>query len=210
MIERAIRASIHELQRDSGPTMTDQEALDRAIQASISVAGQHPVEGTEPKDEDTKYQALLEKSIQDSLASYQLHRRARGLRDDVTKDDQEVVPPLEPRETTAETVNSDDDEDVQLAIRKSKEEHEKSSAEEEIVLQYVKKQSLAEEAFRLRKLNHQGDQNQGLQDKGKLPNTANMTESAADEEALKLAIEESLKAQGDGEPSGSGETFTQA
>jgi hypothetical protein len=204
IIERAIRASVRELQNDSGSTMSDQEALNRAIQASISEAQLHPVEGP-PSDEDPGYKVLLEKSIQDSLANYQLRNRTRIVGDGVDTDDEEIQLAIQAsKEAPSSTVvDSDDDENVQLAIRKSEEEHQKSNAEEEIVLEYMKRQSLAEEALRLRRLKHQKDQSQKLKDKGKQGET--VTESAADEEALKLAIEESLKTAGGGEISGSGE-----
>lgn len=201
MIERAIRASVRELQNDPGSTMSDREALNRAIQASISESQRHPVEGP-ASDEDPGYKVLLEKSIQDSLANYQLRNRTRTVGDGANTDDEELQLAIQAsKEAPSSTVvDSDDDENVQLAIRKSKEEHKQSNAEEEIVLEYMKKQSLLEEALRLRRLEHQNNQSQKLEDEGK------QGESAADEEALKLAIEESLKSAGGGEASGSGVT----
>lgn len=76
MIERAIRASIKELQ-STETTLTDQEALKRAIQASVVESGQnHSFNGAGSSvdftEEDAEHQTLLEKAIEESLRSYSL------------------------------------------------------------------------------------------------------------------------------------------
>lgn len=163
MIERAIRASVRELQRSQGSQLTSQEALDRAIQASIAEANrgrsareEHP---SQISDEDAEHQALLEKAIQESLALHQSKSEA------------------------VDGVPGDDEEELKLAIQKSKEELSRAKTEEEIVLEYVKKQSLAEEE-------HRKAREAAVKVK---PEKSECNDSAADEEALRLAIEASLK-----------------
>jgi hypothetical protein len=225
MIERAIRASVKELQKAGGNT-NDSEALSRAIQASIAEANRRrSSEGPGPitiSDEDAEHQALLEQAIQESLSQYQLPSRFTDADADIDTDDDEAIKlaiekskemPVaaevdsdedenikraieKSKETPPEAdMDTDDDEDVKLALERSKSEHmqelSRAQTEEQVVLEYVKKQSLAEEEHK-RKV------------EGKSKEAG---ESKADEEALKQAIEESLKASGGhttGEASGSG------
>lgn len=224
MIERAIRASVKELQRAGGNT-NDSEALSRAIQASIAKAGRgradespHQITMT---DEYEEYQAQLERAIQESMS--QPSQRADPDADIDTDDDEAVKLAIEKsKEAPAVTdvdsdedenikaaiekskeapsleadVDTDEDEDVKLALEKSKSEHmeklTRAQTEEEIVLEYVKKQSLAEEELKRRVTGKARE--------------AEDADSKADEEALMLAIEESLKHSGRsaGEASGSG------
>lgn len=202
MIERAIRASIRELQNDSGPTTSNHEAINRAIQASILAAGRYTTQGSSTTESDTNYQPMLEKSIRDSLASYEDHRRPKSAAKDInTADEKSQRSLLASKETNVGPVDSDEDEDLKLAIRRSKEEHEKSSTEEEIVMRYIKKQSLIEDELRSKRLEYQRSQSQKLQ--GGIQSDAE-EESAADEEALQLAIKESLKTTGGGSTTGAG------
>lgn len=198
MIGRAIRASIRELQNNSASTLSDEEVINRAIHACISEAGRHPVEGSGQSKEDAEYQKTLEKSIQNSLASYL--REHPGARDGADTDDEEMKLAIRASKEAAArpVVDSDEDKDFKLALQRSKEEHEKSSTEEEIVLQYIKKQSLVEEALRLKKQEHQAEQSQMLHGRGKELGKETGGESAADDKALNMAIEESLKATSGG------------
>lgn len=214
MIERAIRASVRELQSSNGSTMTDEEALSRAIQAASG--RRHSDEAEENPGmsaADLEHQAMLEKAIQASLAEYQLPVDED---EDVDTDEDENIKlaiqksktePIAPREV------HDDDEDIKLAIqrsqteiddedrlleetiKKSKEEHDKGMSEEEIVLEYVKKQSLLE-----------AEHKKAMEGKRKEALTPEPV-SEADEEALRKAIEESMrdqsKAPEGGEASGS-------
>ena len=224
MIERAIRASVKELQ-NAGGNADNSEALARAIQASIAEAGRRRSNEDHiitMNDEEAEHQQLLEKAIQESLSQYQMPSRSRDADADVDTDDDEAVklaiaksreaPTVtdvdsdedenirkaieKSKETPPEAdVDTDDDEDVRLALAKSKSEHmeklTRAQTEEEIVLEYVKKQSLAEEEHK----------------RNVLGKAKAVGDSAADEEALKQAIEESLKASGGsnkvGEASGS-------
>lgn len=200
MIERAIRASVRELQNDAGTTASNQEAINRAIQASISEAGQDPGQRQSTTD-SPDYQSALERSIRDSLASYKLHFRSKASQEgNKSKDAANQLPAQPSIEIQSDDINSEDDEDMKLAIQRSKSEHEQSNTEEEIVMQYMKKQSLAEEALRLKSLENQKSQSQTLQN---LPTQSTMEqENAADEEALQLAIKASLESANGGSTSG--------
>jgi hypothetical protein len=177
VIERAIRASVRELQKSSDSTITDQEALNRAIQASIAESNRSraskPANPITMTDDEQEHQILLEKAIQESLANYQLHS-SQATEDNEFKlalqMSKEAHPPPE--------VNSDEDEDVKSAIQKSKDELHKTKTEEEIVLEYVKKQSLIE-----------AEHKKAMTGKQKEAEVS----SEADEEALRMAIEESMK-----------------
>lgn len=204
MIERAIRASIRELQKDSGTTISDQDALNRAIQASISAAARDTAQESGAADgEDAEYQAILEKSIRDSLESNKLGHHAATSGEGKGTDN--VGTQQNPTVKESNTADSDEDGSVRLAMRRSKEDHERLSAEEEIVMRYIKKQSLEEEALRVKRFEYQREQSQKLQGKGK---ELEAGESAADEEALQLAIKESLMIAGGGSASRSDETPT--
>jgi hypothetical protein len=100
-----------------------------------------------------------------------------------------VPPTLPPREKGEE---DDEEEHLRRAIEASMNDMErvnKEKTEEEIVLEYVKKQSLAEEEFKKRK-----------DVKGKGKEVSEEASNASDDDELKRAIEESLKIHsGDGE-----------
>lgn len=118
-IERAIRASIRELHAHQ-EAETEQEALDRAIKASIAEA-QSSRQGEALNIEQAN---LLTKAIERSLAE------SRNL---------------------SSSKAAYDDKDLERAIEESKANHEKpfqAKTEEEIVMNYVIKQSLAEEEHR--------------------------------------------------------------
>lgn len=161
MIERAIRASVRELQNSSGTVLTEQQALDRAIQASVSEAAhQTPASDNNPATRDSEYSSTLEKSLKDSL---------RGSQQPIQMLDEDG-----------------DDEDLRKALAASRAGHDEKSiarSEEEIVLEYVKKQSLLEA------------EHKRTVSTGKLG--AQSTDENVDED-LKRALEESLKT---GQPS---------
>jgi hypothetical protein len=161
-IERAIRASVKELQRSGGSNLNEHDAMDRAIQASIAEANRNRATANPAGSSmsDAEFDAILEKSIQQSLI-----------------DSRNAEATVEP------DIYVDDDDELKLAIQESKTAHEKQvlekeKTEEEIVLDYVKKQSLAEEAHR-----------QAVQGKQKAP--VETTDDHDDD--LKRAIEESMK-----------------
>jgi hypothetical protein len=177
MIERAIRASVTELQRASGNTK-DSVDLNLAIKASIAEAsressGDHISNTT--SDEDAEHQILMEKAIQESLSQHYLSsqsaetapdddgavllakeksKMAPALADLNSDEDENIKRAIEKSKETISgaEIDADDDENFKLAIEKSKSEHlqglSRAQTEEDIVLEYIKKQSLAEEEHR--------------------------------------------------------------
>jgi hypothetical protein len=159
MIERALRASIRELQNFSVSSLSEQEALDCAIQASIVDIREQP---HVPTAKDVEFNAVLEKSIQRSLYESGGATLLAG--------------------QNSSDPDTEEEEDLQLSIRAPKDLHEenesKDRTEEEIVVEYIKKQSLAEEEYR-----------KSMRDKQKWA----PSDDAEEEEDLGHAIEESLK-----------------
>jgi len=163
MIERAIRASVRELQRPEGSALSEQEALDRAIKTSVAEAASERAlssnDGT-LSPSDPEFTAILEKSLQQSL-----------------HDSLQRTGPEKPAQIDPDT----EDEEVKRAIEASKIAHEehlsRTKTEEEIVMEYVKRQSLVEE-----------EHNKSLQKK-----QSNTQDGAEDDSDLKRALEESLK-----------------
>ncbi|TVY94242.1 Sterol 3-beta-glucosyltransferase [Lachnellula willkommii] len=192
MIERAIRASIKELQ-STETTLTDQEALKRAIQASVVESGHnHSFNGAGSSvdftEEDAEQQTQLEKAIEESLRSYSFPA-SRPPQDIDTDDDEEVKLALKMSKEQTEPKATDIDDALNLAIQKSKEEHLKEKTEEDIVLEYAKKQSMKEAEHKAAVAGKQKE----------VPVVEEAPQSKADEEALRQAIEMSLKhAGGDG------------
>jgi len=183
MIERAIRASVRELQSSQSPQLTSQEALNRAIHASIAEAGRggsdQAIRQSSTADDDAEHQALLEKAIQQSLASYQQKPQSPRVAGEVdTDEDDDFKLAIEQSKQNATLANVNDDK--KLGVQKTNEKQPQVKTEEEIVLDYVKKQSLVEEEHRR--------EMEAMAKKGEAENS-----SAADEEALRLAIEASMR-----------------
>jgi len=208
MIERAIRASVRELYSAQESSGSDHDALNRAIQASIAEAEAHRREAQqlssphdekrELSEEEAEHQAALERAIQESLLQYQL--KVHDHEGEAEDEDEDVRRAIQMSKELniakgKDVASIDDDDDFKLALQKSKESAEKEKNEEDVVLEYVKKQSLLE-----------GKMKESVPDKGpaELPaDESNVDkkekseqESAADEEALRLAIEESMKGAG--------------
>jgi hypothetical protein len=192
MIERAIRASVRELQNAQGSKLSDQEALERAIQASVAEGrrrrSDEELASATTNDNDREHQELLEKAIQQSLAEYHLPQDEGDVD---TDEDEDVKLALKLSET--ETAQNDEEGILKAALEKSKAEHqemtEKAKTEEEIVLEYVKKMSLAE---------HHHAAVAGKQKETSTGEPAEHGESEADAEALRKAIEESMKGTSEG------------
>ncbi|KAF4462148.1 hypothetical protein FALBO_11044 [Fusarium albosuccineum] len=148
---------------------------------------------------DEEYQALIEQAIQQSLGVEPTLPQDSGIAE---LDSRETVAMPAPEPAQPDTANDEDDaelqraievsknapplpprdgedDELQQAIAASKEAMEKETSqrtEEEIVMEYVKKQSLAEEEYRQ------------MMAKGK-----SKVEEAEDEEELRRAMDESLK-----------------
>ncbi|PBP25882.1 UDP-Glycosyltransferase/glycogen phosphorylase [Diplocarpon rosae] len=199
-IERAIRASVRELQSVHGLALTDQEALDRAIQASIkSTCG--PGTNTEAEvghaismtGEEAEHQAALETAIQASLSQYQNPSMLAPGNDIDADKDKDIKLAIQMSKHESPHLNEDDE--LKLALQKSKDDSAKARREEEIVLEYVKRQSLVEDEH---KKTVEGE-------KKEFPQTRHESDgliSKADEEALIRAIEESMKSVKDTQTSG--------
>ncbi len=197
--------------------MSDEEALQKAIQASIAEAGKRNVSTANTEfvpgadmakmtQEEAEHQAMLEKAIQESLALYAIRSSTVADVDSDEDEDIKLALRLSKEEPTAAV--SKEEEELKLALQKSKEELARSQAEEEIVLEYVRKQSLLEEEHRGRKKSVAEGKNieaskPDVRAQEPMPvveaqRIAEEQESAADEEALQKAIEESMKSAGDG------------
>ena len=153
LVEKAIRASVAELKQASQEG-DDDKALKRAIQASVAEAARN--------QKDSEYYS---EQLHDALYR-SVHQRPTLARsptdiadldfDDSgvdTDDDENVKTALESSKKLQYTIQRDEDlERILDESKKLHEEHEKGLAkqttEEEIVVEYVKKQSLAEERYR--------------------------------------------------------------
>jgi Tfp pilus assembly major pilin PilA len=170
LVANAIRASIAELERtpaDAG-TADEEAAINRAMQASLEEAG--------PNNRSQEEQKALEATVRASLHETG-RRRQHGSSsewdsDDDTEDDEEFQRVVAESKELAhlhaknpeDTINvtgasgaSDDDEELRRALEESERAHKDSAdlaqrqrTEEDIVLEYVRKQSLLEEEHRVR------------------------------------------------------------
>ncbi|PTB55442.1 glycosyltransferase family 1 protein [Trichoderma harzianum CBS 226.95] len=180
LIEQAIRESMTGHVGDfSMPSASGTQELD-AVDTAIPTHGGEPRSSgsalTPTSDEDADLQRAIEES-------------------------RKAAPTLPPRTSPSQEQEEDEDEHLRRAIEASKDEMERARherTEEEIVMEYVKKQSLAEEEFRKQQL---------AKGKGKeVSETTNDGEGDGDDdEELRRAIEESLKMSGGSRsaPSGS-------
>ena len=162
MIERAIRASVLELQRASGQGH-DHDAHQRAIQASIAEAFRTRPQSLNTQDQEapTSYQhdAELEAALHKSVYGHdgvdepqQYHLNHDWDDSGVETDDENIKLALEQSKQSLLSQPAKDYEDLQRVLRESQADHEKheqakstARSEEEIVLEYIKRQSLAEE-----------------------------------------------------------------
>ena len=163
MIERAIRASVEELHLAS-KEVDRNEAIHRAIHASVSEATNAQNEDhseirsgkmNKRGEHEKELVAALRRSMEENQKPDTREPLADVTSEDVdTDDDENIKAAIERSKSTppGQTMGTEDRDDFQTAIelsRKAHEEHEqglcKSKTEEEIVLEYVKKQSLAEE-----------------------------------------------------------------
>ena len=158
LIERAIRASISELQ--SASQDHDEDALERAIQTSLAEAS-HARHTMGSHDElDGEHRQQLEAAIRLSIMgnhSSPLESKVRDNRGDMddsgidTDDDLSMKAALEESKKAAVSVSPEMDDDLKRALEQSRlhdDQTKDEKSEEEIVIEYIKKQSLAEEEHR--------------------------------------------------------------
>lgn len=168
MIERAIRASVRELYLASKED-DDNQAIQRAIQASVAEAIQsrsgdrskiRPTSLDRAGDHKKELAAALQRSVQGNQKSEKPGPLVDFDDSGVDTDDDEDIKAAVERSKSTPTeqpMGGKDEQDFQTAIelsRKANEELEqglnesKMETEEAIVLEYVKRQSLAEEEFK--------------------------------------------------------------
>ncbi|KAI9817207.1 MAG: hypothetical protein M1827_001320 [Pycnora praestabilis] len=193
LIERAIRASLAELQvaQDEGD---DHATIERAIQASVSQAGEAREQGAsvDPLGDSQISGEELEKALKQSMEgsqhtseSPQQTRSGEFADSGIDTDDEEnmrkAVEESKKQAAVSERAVYDapnDEEELAKAIKESQKAHseqEHAKTEEEIVMEYIKKQSLVEEEHRKARLQK---------------DTTDQTEPDDD---LKRAIAESMK-----------------
>jgi hypothetical protein len=204
IIERAIRASVRELQAAEDNKLSGQEALERAIQASIGEAGHRPSTGTSGYTErDAEYERELEAAIQESLSRYHvIEPQENEEEDEAVK--LAMIKSLEGGSTVPDPAEIDHA--LLEAIEQSKANALKEHAEDEVLLEKAIKQSLMEPKNKADTVTGgesssaasggAENSNPGTETpRGRQgpPSTAVEGHSAADEEALRLAIQESLK-----------------
>jgi hypothetical protein len=137
-------------------------------------------------EDEAEHQAALEKAIQASLSHASPDHDA---------EDEDLK--LAIQMSKHEPPQFDEDSELKLALQNSKEDSTRAKTEEEVGLDYVKKQSLLEEEHRKAVEGKQAD-TPAAQEVDKEPM------SKADEEALRKAIEESMKSVEDAQASGLG------
>ncbi|KAK9437780.1 glycosyltransferase family 1 protein [Metarhizium brunneum] len=210
MIEAAIRESIRAMRARGALLETLPEDSEEIPEKDLSI-----FEDEEYQITDEEYQSLVEQAIQQSLASHiedLFHPQETGISEldaftteihsaqgsgtaQADEHDADLQRAIEESKNVPTPPSFDDEEELQRAIEASKQdmarEHNQRT-EEDIVLEYVKKQSLAEAEFH-------SQLNKG---KGK----AAAAETDSEDEELKRALAESLKLhRGDcAGPSGSG------
>ena len=168
MIERAIRASVEELESASNEGDSN-EAFQRAIKASVAEGTQAQREDCansqstilqETVDHKRKLTAALQHGVKENQQAERRYAFVDVDFDDSgidTDDDENIKAAIERSISTptGQPSSGKDEDDIQVAIERSRKVHEqhqqglsKAKTEEEIVLEYVKKQSLAEEQLK--------------------------------------------------------------
>ena len=158
LIDRAIRASIAELERPPTADEDEEAALHRAMQASMAEASASGA----TKDEQRVLEEVLRKSLLETRRQHSTDSEWEGSSVN-TEDDEEVQRVIEAsksHEASAGAQRSAEEEEVlrkaleesHLEERRRAEEEQKKRTEEAIVMEYVKRQSLAEEEHRMKML----------------------------------------------------------
>ncbi|KAB5578470.1 glycosyltransferase family 28 domain-containing protein [Coniochaeta sp. 2T2.1] len=195
-IEQAIRHSVLEMRRIAeqsrdfkAPIPEDNGggSVDVERHAALAAVGADQ-DLTDVTDEE--YQALIEEAVRQSLTlAAQGQQGAGEAHDDAVDPDELERAIAESMAVSTPAAGEDDEEAIKRALEESEKAHkeqlERAKTEEEIVMEFVKKQSLAEEEFRRQRA------------KGKA--VASEGEGDEHDEELKRALEESLRvSRGDG------------
>lgn len=196
VIEQAIRQSVSEMHTiDNGKEKANLKYPEPATTAL----------GVQASDDvtDEQYQALIEEAVRQSLQGHAAgsgHHHGSGA-DDVGGDDEQlrmaIKQSMEHGQAGQHGAGGEMDEDLRRAVHESEAAHQEQQrrdaaamTEEEVVLEYIKKQSLAETEY-MRK---------GKEAAAAAPRAAGQDEEH--DEDLKRALEESLK-MSSGRPGGS-------
>ncbi|KAL9586204.1 MAG: hypothetical protein Q9212_001075 [Teloschistes hypoglaucus] len=159
MIERAIRASVMELRAASKTGSDEEHAVQEAIKASVVEATRAgKAESTSDQTSSQYHKEKLRLALQRSVSSRGFyHDVAKNVYDDSgveTDDDENIKIAIERSSAGADQPNTNDL-DLQKAMEESRQAHvqhkqdlNRERTEEEIVLEYVKKQSLLEDKHR--------------------------------------------------------------
>lgn len=224
-VERAIRQSVRSLRggRPSAPSAASDVKTPVAEQGSSSAAEEVDLQIT-----DEEYQELIERAIQQSTVGdtkaatpgrddEELKRAIEESRAAPAEDDEELRMAIEESERLRrEEAPADDEEELRRAIEESERigreeaDRRKERSEEDIVLEYVMKQSLQEEEYRKAMREGAGplagakrvEEQDGEQDEG--DGKGKGKEEGSEDEELRKAVEMSLKVgegQGDAGPS---------
>lgn len=197
-IERAIRASLDELRLMSAAVDNSRGHDPRDVPSSSSAAAGSPPLTYDITDEE--YQALIEEAVRQSLQAQVPphgpdgeHSGTSASNSDGDDEDEELRRALKESLVVEEPRhNGEDDESLRRALQESESAHQEKQRmeaaalnEEDVVLAYVKRQSLAEEEFR--RLKAKGKEAEGAEEQ---------------DEDLRRALEESLKPSGSGKAGG--------
>ncbi|KAI1323555.1 hypothetical protein F5Y16DRAFT_336233 [Xylariaceae sp. FL0255] len=178
--------------------ITDEEyraLIAQAMKVSLEEQNNQPTrmhDGEQDDDsfDDEEYHRVIERSRKE-ITQQEQH-------DQVDSDDEELQKAIQASQLESSRPTVDDDEDFKRALEASEKDHQAQLArmntmksEEEIVMEYVKKQSLAEAEFLKTKT------------KGKGKDAAAHASGDNNDEELQRALEESLKT-GDGDKRGGG------
>lgn len=200
-IEQSIRASVKAMKR-----IAEERADDKGRgQQDLPTSGESSTALDNITDEE--YQALIEEAVRQSLVA-QNEAEQREYTGEAA-DAEELRRGIEESKALAAAapppVAGDDEEQMRRAIEESEREHREQTSrgltEEQIVMEYVMKQSLAEEEYRRSKAKGKGV-SRGTDDE----------DGAEDDEDLRRALEESLKMShgGEGGPASSSYGYGQS
>ncbi|KAL8971032.1 MAG: hypothetical protein Q9183_001243 [Haloplaca sp. 2 TL-2023] len=160
-IERAIRASVMELREASKRGNEDQQAIQQAIRASLAEAGRMrkaapkpTTSTTEDDDHDEDLRLALERSMSSHVTDAGFE--AQDVDDSgVNTDDDENMKTALKQSALGDHKGDQEDSQLEMAMKESQLAHDQHTrdisrerTEEEIVLEYVKRQSIEEEEHR--------------------------------------------------------------
>ncbi|KAL2161569.1 hypothetical protein VTH06DRAFT_8131 [Thermothelomyces fergusii] len=217
LVEAAVRASVMEMRRAveqqrqqqpppySGQSWIPDQKLGHADGATAEKAAMTSDEWTEITDEE--YQALIEEAVRRSLLEQRQRQQQEKEKEEFLAGRGDVLPRPEAAVSSTTTAAAarprderEEEEQLRLAMEESEREQrgreaedQRQRTEEEIVLEYVKRQSLAEEEYRRKKMmaSAAGQERGESSSNGAVEGRAR--EEDEEDEELRRAIEESLR-----------------